>query len=52
MGTGASGEIRAVSPNQYSSSIASPATSTRSFEKSGIVSVTGAFEPRVLTQPF
>ena len=36
-GTGASGEIRAVSPNQYSSSIASPATSTRTREKSGIV---------------
>src|SRR5690606_38409772 len=34
-GTGASGEMRPVSPNQYSSSIASPATRTRTVENSG-----------------
>ena len=41
-GTGASGDSRAASPNQYSSSIASPATTMLSAEKSGIESVTVA----------
>src|SRR5215470_10575319 len=51
-GTGASGEIRAVSPNQYSSSIASPATSTRTREKSGIVNVTGGSSLRADLRTF
>src|SRR5690606_33767983 len=51
-GTGASGEIRVVSPNQYSSSIASPATSTRTREKSGIVSATVVVPPNSKVAPF